>query len=211
MQGRLPGVVPSAGSGKDAAVVALAKFSSVSSFSFLLRVVQLQPASEIIFVAGLVGLVWAYLQFTMIAAIPIISQPAGGESAPLTSSGRDSEKTARLKEIYAVIYEGADSFLTAEYTICAWFIGVFSIVILVLVSWGTGWDMARGFMTALSFLLGAITSMVRTQTRAHIHLHAHAQGRRVAVLPLSSQLTLVLLLLLFATVTIVHRRVVTSE
>jgi inorganic pyrophosphatase len=123
---------------------------------------QLQPASEIIFVAGAVGLVWAYLQFRMIAAIPIISQSGSGESAPLTGSGgQDSEKTARLKEIYAVIYEGADSFLTAEYTICAWFIGVFSIVILVLVSWGTGWDMARGVFTSLSFVLGALTSMVR--------------------------------------------------
>jgi len=107
-----------------------------------------------------VGLLWAYLQFTMIARIAIVSSSGSGETQPLTGSG-DEEKTARLKEIYGVIYEGAESFLQAEYRICAWFIAVFSIVILVLVSWGTGWDMARGIFTALSFLLGALTSMVR--------------------------------------------------
>ena len=112
----------------------------------------------------MVGLLWAYLQFTMIARIAIVSSSGGGggETQPLTTGGGgDEEKTARLKEIYAVIYEGAESFLQAEYKICAWFIAVFSIVILVLVSWGTGWDMARGIFTALSFLLGALTSMVR--------------------------------------------------
>ena len=95
----------------------------------------------------------------MIAAIDIVSQSGSGESQPLTGS-RDEEKTARLKEIYGVIYEGAESFLQAEYAVCGWFIGVFSIVIFVLVGWGTGWDLARGFFTAVSFLLGALTSMV---------------------------------------------------
>ena len=118
-----------------------------------------QSASIIIFAAGVIGLLWAYLQFTMIASIKIVSQSGSGESQPLTGSG-DEEKTARLNEIYGVIYEGAESFLQAEYAVCGWFISVFSIVIFVLVAWGTGWDMARGFFTALSFLLGALTSMV---------------------------------------------------
>ena len=109
----------------------------------------------------MVGLLWAYLQFTMIARIAIVSSSGGsGETQPLTGGGHE-EKTARLKEIYGVIYEGAESFLQAEYIICGWFIGIFSIVILVLVAWGTGWDMARGIFTALSFLLGSLTSMVR--------------------------------------------------
>eukprot|EP00977_Amphora_coffeiformis_P017686 scaffold5865_cov186-Amphora_coffeaeformis.AAC.13 len=98
------------------------------------------------------------MEFTMIARIAIVSSSGSGETQPLTGGG-DAEKTARLKEIYGVIYEGAESFLQAEYKICGWFIGVFSIVILVLVAWGTGWDMARGIFTAVSFLLGALTSM----------------------------------------------------
>lgn len=113
----------------------------------------------IIVVAGAVGLLWAYLQFFLISRIPIESQPASGESAPLTGSGEHAEKTARLKEIYTAIYEGAESFLRAEYFVCFWFVIVFSILILVLVSWGTGWDAARGTFTAVSFLLGAFTSM----------------------------------------------------
>ena len=62
-------------------------------------------------------------------------------------------------EIYTAIYEGAESFLRAEYTVCAWFVLVFFFIVLILVTYGTGWDIARGFFTAISFLLGAATSM----------------------------------------------------
>jgi len=106
-----------------------------------------------------VALVWAYLQFRIIAQIPIESFSSDSEETPLTGTGNNEEKTARLKEIYEAIYEGAESFLKAEYQVCAAFITVFSVVILVLVAWGTGWDMARGGFTALSFLLGSLTSM----------------------------------------------------
>jgi Inorganic H+ pyrophosphatase len=136
------------------------------SFLFVVVVVFIFQfgATELIFVAGIVGLVWAFLQFRIIAAIPIVSVSGGGgeEGQGLLAgngSHTDEAKTARLKEIYQAIYEGAESFLTAEYTVCAWFISLFSILILVLVAWGTGWDMARGIFTAVSFLLGALTSM----------------------------------------------------
>ena len=94
-----------------------------------------------------------------------MSQPANGsgEGQPLmtTDGGADNNlRTERLNEIYNAIYEGAESFLRAEYTVCFWFIIVFASIILVLVSWGTGWDAARGGFTAISFLLGAITSML---------------------------------------------------
>jgi H+-translocating diphosphatase len=122
----------------------------------------------LIFAAGIVGALWAYSQFYLISRIAIVSQPnsgSNGESQPLmTSDGQssadDTYRTARLNEIYNAIYEGAESFLRAEYTVCFWFIIVFSSIILVLVSWGTGWDAARGSFTAISFLLGAITSML---------------------------------------------------
>jgi Na+/H+-translocating membrane pyrophosphatase len=94
----------------------------------------------------------------IIAKIPVKSGGAG-ESEGLLSNGDEEETTKRLNEIYTAIYEGAESFLRAEYTVCFWFCAVFSVLILVLVSWGTGWDMARGLFTAASFLLGAFTSM----------------------------------------------------
>ena len=105
------------------------------------------------------ALLWALAQFHVISKIPVRSGGASGEGAGLLSSGDDSATTARLQEIYEAIYEGAESFLKAEYSVCFWFCLVFSVLILVLVSWGTGWDMARGIFTAVSFLLGAFTSM----------------------------------------------------
>jgi len=116
-------------------------------------------ATAIIFIAGLVGLLWAGSQFLVISRIPIQSHGMTGESQPLVNGAGDEEKTARLKEIYEAIYEGAESFLRAEYFVCFWFITVFAVLILILVAWGTGWDAARGCFTAISFLLGAFTSM----------------------------------------------------
>lgn len=99
-------------------------------------------------------------QFLIISKIPVRSGGgASGEEAGLISNGDDEAVSARLQEIYEAIYEGAESFLKAEYTVCFWFVLAFGILIFVLVAWGTGWDMARGTMTALSFLLGAFTSM----------------------------------------------------
>jgi len=117
-------------------------------------------ASGLIFGAAIIACVWAYLQFKVIEKIPIVSVSAGGEEEALAEGGTDHETaTARLNEIYQAIYEGAESFLKAEYTVCFWFVISFAVLIFVLVSWGTGWDTARGSMTAISFLLGAFTSM----------------------------------------------------
>jgi len=117
-------------------------------------------ASGLIFGSAIIACIWAYFQFTIIAKIPIISASANGEEEALAEGGTDhATATIRLKEIYCAIYEGAESFLRAEYYVCFWFVVSFAVVIFVLVSWGTGWDMARGSMTAISFLLGAFTSM----------------------------------------------------
>lgn len=133
--------------------------TNLVSLKFVCLLMQLS-ASALIALAGIVGIAWAYSQFYLISRIEIISQPSGGEGQPLMSEGADDAvRTARLKEIYMAIWEGAESFLRAEYTVCFWFVMVFSIVILVLVSWGTGWDFYRGSFTAISFLLGAGTSM----------------------------------------------------
>ena len=87
------------------------------------------------------------------------SAAGSDESAGLLSNDDVNATSRRLVEIYEAIYEAAESFVKAEYRVCFWFIIVFSILILVLVSWGTGWDAARGIFMAVSFLLGAITSM----------------------------------------------------
>lgn len=95
----------------------------------------------------------------IIARIPVRSGGAPGEETGLLSGGDTEATTARLNEIYEAIYEGAESFLKAEYRVCFWFVVVFAVLIFVLVSWGTNWDLPRGYFTAISFLLGAFTSM----------------------------------------------------
>mmetsp|Transcript_20170 Transcript_20170/g.28716 ORF Transcript_20170/g.28716 Transcript_20170/m.28716 type:complete len:779 (+) Transcript_20170:117-2453(+) len=121
-------------------------------------------ASGVIFGAALVALAWAALQFTLIQRIPVESAaPSDDETSSLleksNGGGGQAETTARLNEIYTAIYEGAESFLRAEYYVCGVFISCFALIILVLVSWGTGWDFVRGSFTTVSFLLGALTSM----------------------------------------------------
>jgi len=108
--------------------------------------------------SGVIGLLWALIQYSIIAKITIRGGGEASESDNLTG-GNDEETLKRLEEIYNAIVEGAESFLRAEYQVCFVFICIFSLVILVLVSWGTGWDAARGLFTAIAFLLGAITSM----------------------------------------------------
>lgn len=115
-------------------------------------------ATAIILSAAALGMAWAVIQFLIISRIPVRSEGVS-DSTGLVSGSNDEATTRRLTEIYTAIYEGAESFLRAEYTICAWFVLVFGTVIFILVSWGTGWDFARGLFTALSFVLGACTSI----------------------------------------------------
>jgi len=122
------------------------------------RPFDLFSATGIIIIAGVVALIWAFTQFLFIARIEIRADLAG-ESTSIVGGANDEATTLRLIEIYTAIYEGAESFLRAEYFVCFWFVALFSVVILILVSWGTGWDMARGIFTTVSFLLGAFTSM----------------------------------------------------
>ena len=115
-------------------------------------------ATAIILSAAVLAMLWALVQFLLVSRIPVRSEGIS-DSTGLVSGSNDEATTRRLEEIYTAIYEGAESFLRAEYTICAWFILIFGAIIFVLVAWGTGWDFARGLFTALSFVLGACTSI----------------------------------------------------
>ena len=79
-----------------------------------------------------------------------------------------------LKETYEAIFAGAEAFLRAEYTICAIFVMVFSVIIFVFISIGQNptlgsiyflcsippiESLSIGFLTTVSFILGAGTSI----------------------------------------------------
>jgi H(+)-translocating pyrophosphatase len=121
-------------------------------------------ASTLIIATALLALGWAFINFLTISRIPVESSQRGTYETVNADDYAEDEyeagaTTRRLIEIYEAIYEGAESFLRAEYTYCAVFVAGFSVVVFLLVAWGTGWDMARGFLTASSFVLGALTSM----------------------------------------------------
>jgi inorganic pyrophosphatase len=117
-------------------------------------------ATTLIFGSAFLALVWGLLQFLIIARIPVQSSTINDSTSLVSSSHQNNESTTRrLTEIYEAIYEGAESFLRAEYSVCMIFIAAFAILIFFLVSWGTNYDFARGLFTSLSFILGAFTSM----------------------------------------------------
>ena len=62
-------------------------------------------------------MLWALIQFLLISRIPVRSEGIS-DSTGLVSGSNDEATTRRLTEIYTAIYEGAESFLRAEYTIC---------------------------------------------------------------------------------------------
>merc|ERR1719178_39524 len=125
----------------------------------------MDSSDYLIVAASLVAIVWALIQFYTISRIALKS---GGDAATdsLTSNAHTgkSDATERLTEIYLAIYDGAESFLRAEYTICTYFIIGFGLLVFFLVSWGNsssdGWGWKEGGFTALSFVLGGLTSMV---------------------------------------------------
>ena len=79
------------------------------------------------------------------------------ERASLKGKHSSRKEMELLREVYEAISAGAEAFLRAEYSICAIFVVVFSIIIYVLISWSQ--DTTLGFLTSLSFVLGAITSI----------------------------------------------------
>jgi Na+/H+-translocating membrane pyrophosphatase len=77
------------------------------------------------------------------------------ERSPL-NNGRGHQNL--LKIVHDAIEEGAEAFLRREYSICLYFVIAFSIIVFSFVSWGQNTKM--GFLTMLSFDLGACTSIL---------------------------------------------------
>ena len=109
------------------------------------------------------AVVWAAIQFYMISLTPVQSadtttKTANQDNVEVGLLDEKAKQTALLIEIYEAIRDGADAFLKAEYKICIIFCIPFAAVIIGLVSWGQ--NAIDGALTALSFALGAITSML---------------------------------------------------
>ena len=104
---------------------------------------------------AVIGLLFAYWQYRQIAAIPI--QTKAGLSRGEGNSA--AEETDKLKAIHSAIEIGAHAFLWAEYRILFVFCSVFALIIFGLISWGQK-SAFEGFLTALAYILGALTSTI---------------------------------------------------
>ena len=102
---------------------------TLHSLSFSLKLHQ-TSATAIILSAAILAMLWALVQFLLVSRIPVRSEGIS-DSTGLVSGSNDEATTRRLTEIYTAIYEGAESFLRAEYTICAYFIASFGVIIFV--------------------------------------------------------------------------------
>ena len=112
-----------------------------------------------IIVSSIIGILFALFQFKLVSRISLTGAPGGGNQETLVSGVNID--TTKLIGIYEAIREGADSFLKAEYTICAYFILAFGIVVLLLVSYTGGeFHIEEGGLTAVSFVAGGVTSIV---------------------------------------------------
>jgi inorganic pyrophosphatase len=140
-------------------------------------------ATALILVAAAIGIVFAILQFRMVRMVrldnnrSILTVTASYQSIDDQEAGAgifDSSRLEKIRFVYNAIREGADGFLYAEYTRCLAFTVAFGVVIFVLTSRvreeceGKGgnnenchiqWMWKKGGLTALSFVIGALTSM----------------------------------------------------
>jgi len=108
-------------------------------------------------------------------AVNQANQSDEGKSLTRTSEEKltTSKNFKTLQTIFETVQIGADSFLKAQYTLCAIFTVLFSIVVFILTSAPqtcnpvTGqavpslpWNWTSGALTAFAFIVGAVTSII---------------------------------------------------
>jgi Na+/H+-translocating membrane pyrophosphatase len=104
------------------------------------------PAPMLIIVTGVIGILFSLVLLSQVAAVKLDVTSVVG-----AGTSKDSAlQNTRLRELYDAITLGASSFLTAEYKLCALF-----VVVVVPCMW-----ISIGPLSAISFLVGAVTSMV---------------------------------------------------
>lgn len=91
---------------------------------------------------------------------------------------RESEGNKKMKEIATAIHEGALAFLYREYKIFAVFVTVLFVIIGIFLSW----------VTAISFLVGAILSALAGFIGMHIATRANVRTTHAAIKGLSGAL-----------------------
>merc|ERR1719162_2161106 len=140
-------------------------------------------ATIIIVLASIVGMVFAVYQYMQVSAVSL-EKPAGGDASESLMT-MEQDMYDELAYIYELVRKGANAFLMAEYTLCFIFIAVFGLIVLVLTAYvntssvdyfnaraadgtkgfvghydGQSFDWSVGALTAISFAVGGLTSIL---------------------------------------------------
>jgi Na+/H+-translocating membrane pyrophosphatase len=138
---------------------------------------KIDPTNFIV-VCTVIALVWATVQFLIIAVTKInqLSYNRGDEErASLNAHGPSSSKQMELlREVHQAITSGAEAFLRAEYTYCVIFEAVFAVVIFFLISWGQK-SFFLGALTTVAFILGAGTSILSGYIGMKVAVYANVR------------------------------------
>ena len=135
-----------------------------------------EGADAFIFITAIIGMIFAWFQYKLVARVSLT-----GGSDTLSNSGLD---TSKLIGIYDAIREGADSFLRAEYTICAYFIASFGVVVLLMTSYvEKKFQIDQGGLTAISFVAGGFPSIVSGLIGMKVAVFANARTTVMAAGP----------------------------
>lgn len=133
------------------------------------------PTIGIILGSGLFGLLFAAFQLFQVAKIEV--EPGKrAEGYSNMEDGSDTNSKLKLYEVYLAIQDGAKAFLAAEYVLCAIFVVVFGAIVFVLTSnTPDGFNMLVGGCTAISFVVGALTSIVSGYAGMMVAVYSNAR------------------------------------
>merc|ERR1719460_187298 len=104
------------------------------------------PAPMLIIITGLIGIGFSLYLLREVAAVQLDVASVAGS----TTTKDTALQNTRLQELYNAITLGASSFLTAEYKLCALFV----VIVFPCMYFSIG------ALSGISFVIGAVTSMI---------------------------------------------------
>jgi len=146
--------------------------------------------SALIFTTVVLGLVFAFIQFSCVAKIKIIGNSGSNSNEeallPASENPAATDVETRMVEIYNLIRTGAKAFLRAEYFICLGFIAIFGLIVFILVSYqGAGhssaFDWEFGGLSAISFCVGSLTSILSGYIGMMVAVFSNARTTKEAM------------------------------
>ena len=110
------------------------------------------------------AMIWAFINTRIITKIKVESTNEAVASIKEINNENDSlvgiDKISMIQHIGHRIAKGANAFLIQEYTIMGIFIGIFSVIVLVVVDIFGQESTGFRFYATASFIVGSLTSII---------------------------------------------------